>query len=97
MNPEAKLAIVKEVRQKSSQMERSRQDLKVHIENLSAEEKCLSSYTSELTKMKHLKEMKLREIKLMERDIACIEVLVEQADAARILLVRFNSYLFCIL
>ena len=87
MNSENKLAILKEVRQKSFLLERRKQELQTHLTNAVAEEKCLAEFMTELRTIEKHKLARLEEIRQLDNDLACVQVLVEQSKQA-----RDNSY-----
>ena len=83
MNSENKLAILKEVRQKSFLMQRRKQELSTHLTNVVAEEKCLTEYMTELRMIEQDKMARLEEIRQLDNDLECVRVLVEQSQQAR--------------
>ena len=83
MSSEDKLAILKEVRHKSFIMERTKLELKSYLNNVTAEDKCLTDYMEELVQLEQEKAARLEELRQLENDMTCIRVLVEQANQAR--------------
>eukprot|EP00092_Neocalanus_flemingeri_P033003 GFUD01035895.1.p1 GENE.GFUD01035895.1~~GFUD01035895.1.p1 ORF type:complete len:178 (+),score=56.44 GFUD01035895.1:110-643(+) len=83
MSSEDKLAILKEVRHKSYIMERSKQELKSYLTNVTAEDNCLTDYKAELVQLEQEKVARLEELRQLENDMACIEVLVDQTNQAK--------------
>ena len=63
MSSEDKLAILKEVRHKSFIMERTKQELKSYLNNVTAEDKCLTDYMEELVQLEQEKAARLEELK----------------------------------
>ena len=83
MSSEDKLAILKEVHNKSFILERSKQELKTQLTNVIAEDKCLTDYLAELSMMEKEKAARLEEVRQLDNDMECVRVLVDQANMAR--------------
>ena len=83
MSAEDKLIILKEVRHKSFMLERSKQDLKNHLSNVTSEDKCLNDCMAEVVQMEQDKMARMEELRQLDNDMACIQIIVYQANQAR--------------
>ena len=83
MSSEDKLAILKEVRHKSFILERSKQDLKNHLSNVTSEDKCLNDCMAELVQIEKEKMVRMEELRQLDNDMGCIQIIVDQDKQAR--------------
>ena len=83
MSSEDKLAILKEVCHSSFILERSKQDLKNHLSNVTSEDKCLVDCMAEVVQMEKVKMVRMEELRQLDNDMACIQIIVDQANQAR--------------
>ena len=83
MSAEEKLTILKEVRQKSVILERSKQDLIKNLSSVTAEDKCLNDCMAELVQMEKEKMARMEELRQLDNDLACMQIIVDQASQSR--------------
>ena len=79
----AKLEALKDIRNKTINLEKTRVSLLCDVDQLEEEEKCLSEYKRELELLQQEKMAHVEELRQIHADINALESIIKQAEESR--------------
>ena len=79
----AKLEALKDIRNKTINLEKTRVSLLCDVDQLEEEEKCLAEYKRELDLLQQEKMAHVEELRQIHADINALESIIKQADESR--------------
>ena len=79
----AKLEALKDIRNKTISLEKTRVSLLCDVDQLEDEEKCISEYKRELELLQQEKMAHVEELRQIHADINALESIIKQADESR--------------